>query len=43
MSNSEDSSSTCNSTSSDQTDDVENIETEVVTMEELIFDQVDIV
>ena len=41
--NTRDSSSTCNSTSSDETDDVENIETEVVTMEELIFDQVDIV
>ena len=40
-SDSERSSSTCNSTSSDETGDVENTETEGVTMEELIFDQVD--
>ena len=40
-SDSNDSSSTGNSTSSDETDD--HIETEVVTMEELIYAQVDIV
>ena len=39
-----DSSGTCNSTGSEETDeDVETIETEVVTMEKLIFHQVDIV
>ena len=43
-SDSEDSPGTYNGTGSEETyEDVETIETEVVTMEELIFDQIEIV